>query len=110
MSENPSAKYLQVSSANGGGSFQRLAWRLNHDLEEYSGLSVPFWRKVIANKGIPVTKVGRASLLMDADVREYLRQRSQLHEVQPLTEDEKARRNAKRAATEKGRLPASAAA
>lgn len=82
---------------------RRLAWRVNHDLSVYSGLSIPFWRKLIASKGIPVTKVGKATLIMDSDVRNLLSQRAGLHEVRPLSEDEKARRNEKRRAAKQSR-------
>lgn len=87
---------------------KRLAWRVNHDLEVYTGLSIPFWRKLIASRGIPIRKVGRATLLMDSDVREVLERRAGLHEVQPLSEEEKAKRNASRAANRATRQSAAA--
>lgn len=89
---------------------QRLAWRVNHDLVVYSGLSIPFWRKLIANKGIRVTKVGRATLIMDSDVRELLNQRAGLHEVQPLSDEEKTRRKETRAERAGQSVPATVAA
>lgn len=76
----------------GSGVSDRMAWRVNHDLVVYSGLSIPFWRKLIAHKGIRVTRVGRAILIMDSDVRELLDRRAGFHEAVPMSEEEKARR------------------
>lgn len=50
---------------------RRIAWTLK-DLARATGMSVAFWKKVIANGGIAITKAGARTLVLDDDLQEWL--------------------------------------
>jgi hypothetical protein len=53
------------------GNGKRVAWKLAA-LEEATGMSVAFWKKVISRGDLPATKAGACTLVMDEDARAYL--------------------------------------
>jgi hypothetical protein len=55
--------------ANPNGKY--LAWKLKA-LAEVTGMSVAYWKKVIAAGELPATKAGACTLVMDEDIREFL--------------------------------------
>ena len=50
----------------------RLAWRLA-ELAQATGLSLPFLRKEARAGNLPVVRRGTAVIVLDEDVRRYLR-------------------------------------
>ena len=50
----------------------RIAWPLAA-LSEATGMSIAFWKKMIAAGEIPATKAGARTIILDEDAREYLR-------------------------------------
>lgn len=76
----------------------KLAWRLR-EASDRSGLSVSFLRKLIRERQLPIAKVGRATLILDSNLRDLLNRQVGLHVITPLSEEEKARRKQKREET-----------
>jgi hypothetical protein len=59
------------AGTTGSGSPARIAWPLI-DLAKATGMSVAFWKKIIAKGDIPATKGGNRTLILDEDLREWL--------------------------------------
>jgi hypothetical protein len=55
----------------GIGAPTRLTWPLV-DLARATGMSVAFWKKIIAKGEIPATKGGNRTLILDEDLRAWL--------------------------------------
>jgi hypothetical protein len=53
---------------------QKLCWRLK-ELPAATGLTLPFWRKVVRLKKVRVRKVEGAIVILDSDLREFLKGR-----------------------------------
>lgn len=51
---------------------QKLCWRLK-ELPAATGMKLPFWRKVVRLKKIPTCKVGSAIVILDEDLRTFLK-------------------------------------
>lgn len=50
---------------------QRLSWRLA-ELAKVTGLSLPFLKKEVQRKRLPIRKVGSATIVLHTDVLKYL--------------------------------------
>jgi hypothetical protein len=51
---------------------QTLSWRLK-ELPPATGLTLAFWRKQVRLKNIPVRKIGGAIVILDTDLKEFLK-------------------------------------
>ncbi len=60
-----------------GGEATRLAWPLD-DLSKATGMSVAFYKKIIAKGEIPATKAGARTLITDEDARAWLQKNRRL--------------------------------
>lgn len=49
----------------------KLSWRPK-ELPAATGLSLPFWRKMIRLDKVKVRRVGGAVIILDSDLREFL--------------------------------------
>jgi hypothetical protein len=63
---------------------QKLSWRLK-ELPMATGLSLPFWRKVVRLKKIRVRHVEGAIVILDEDLREFLKGKELGGESEPTT-------------------------
>lgn len=57
-------------------TMQKLSWRLA-ELPAATGLSLPFWRKQVRLKNIQTRKLGSAIVILDADLKEFLKGREE---------------------------------
>jgi excisionase family DNA binding protein len=73
----------------------KLAWRIPQAAER-TGLSASFIRKLIANGQLPIAKVGRATLILDSDLRRLITQQVGVHQVTPLSAEQREQRARKR--------------
>jgi hypothetical protein len=53
-------------------AIQKISWR-PAELPAVTGLSLAFWRKAIQQKKIKSRRVGTAVIILDSDLREFLK-------------------------------------
>jgi hypothetical protein len=66
------------------GITQKLSWRLK-ELPAATGLTEPFWRKMVRLKKVKARKVEGALVILDEDLRQFLKGRESGGESEPTT-------------------------